>query len=86
VNDDANADYTISDAVAFGDFLGDAARVQAAEVGIRLICREHEQLTASAKDHRAELAFLKGLRGKTALLKIVPFEDWMRSRSHRDLL
>jgi hypothetical protein len=86
VNDDANADYTISDAVAFGDFLEDAARVQAAEVGIRLICRGHEQLTASAKDHRAELAFLKGLRGKTALLKIVPFEDWMRSRSHRDLL
>jgi hypothetical protein len=33
----------ISDAVAFGDFLGDAARVQAAEVGIRLTPKKDEQ-------------------------------------------
>jgi hypothetical protein len=85
VNEDPAADYTITDAVAFGDFLGDAARVQAAEVGIRLTPKRNEQLTASAKEHTSELAFLKRLRGKTALLKIVPFENWMRTRSHRDL-
>jgi hypothetical protein len=86
VNEDPNADYKISDAVAFGDFLGDAARIQAAEVGIRLMPKKPEASTASAKQHRAELAFLKQLRGKTALLHVERYEEWMRSRSHRDLL
>jgi hypothetical protein len=48
VNDDFNADYKISDAVAFGDFLGDAARVQAVEVGIRLMPKKPEASTASS--------------------------------------
>lgn len=86
VNEDSKADYKITDAVAFGDFLGDAARVQAAEVGIRLTSRGNEQFSGSAKEHRAEQAFLKALRGKTVLLKLVPFENWMRARSHQDLL
>jgi hypothetical protein len=86
VNEDPNADYKITDAVAFGDFLGDAARVQAAEVGVRLMPKKAEETTASAKQHRAELAFLKQLQGKTALLHVEPYEEWMRSRSHRDLL
>ncbi len=85
VNDDPNADYKITDAVAFGDFLTDAARVQAAEVGIRLT-RKNEQLTGSAKAHRGEIAFLKQLRGKSALLQVVPYADWMNTRSHLPLL
>jgi hypothetical protein len=79
VSDEPNADYKITDVVAFGDLLGDAARVQAAEVGIRLTSRGNAQFSGSAKEHRAELAFLKGLRGKTALLKLVPYENWMRA-------
>jgi hypothetical protein len=86
VNADPNADYKITDAVAYGDFLSDAARVQAAEVGIRLTSKKDEQSAASAKAHRAELAFLKQLRGKTALLHVQPYEAWMRNRSHQDLL
>jgi len=86
VNEDSNADYKITDAVAFGDFLGDAARFQAAEVGIRLMPKKPEASTASAKQNRAELAFLKQLGGKTALLHVERYEEWMRSRSHRDLL
>jgi hypothetical protein len=86
INEDRNGDYKISDAVAFGDFLGDAARVQAAEVGIRLAPRKSDKPTGGASQHRAELAFLKQLRGKTALLHLAPYEQWMRSRSHRDLL
>jgi hypothetical protein len=86
VNEDPNAAYKITGAVAYGDFLAEGARVQAAEVGIRLAPKKNEQLTASAKEHRAELAFFKQLRGKTALLHIEPYQDWMRSRSHRDLL
>ncbi|MBV8864614.1 MAG: hypothetical protein JO210_04360 [Acidobacteriaceae bacterium] len=53
-NDDSNAVYEISDVVAFGDFLSDAARFQAAEAGIRLMPKKAEESTASAKQHRAE--------------------------------
>ena len=86
VNDGRDAAYRITDAVAFGDFLGDAARVQAAEVGIRLVRRSDAPVSASAKEHAAELDFLKQLRGKTALLHVVPYEEWMSSRSHMQLL
>ena len=86
VNADANADYEITDAVAFGDFLGDSARVQPAEVGIRLKPKKTEESAASAKQHRAELTFLKQLRGKSVLLHVIPYEEWMSARSHLRLL
>jgi hypothetical protein len=86
VNDDSDAPYRITEAVAFGDFLGDAQRVQAADVGIRLVPRTQGQSIASAKEQAAEINFLKQLRGKTALLHIVAYEEWMSSRSHSQLL
>lgn len=86
MNDDPNADYKIIHATVFGDLLSDAARIQAAEVGIRVVPEKGMQSTASVEVRRSELAFLKKLRGKTALLHLQPYEDWMRSRSHRDLL
>ncbi len=86
VNEDPNADYKITDAVAFGDLLSNAARVQAAEVGIRLTPKNEEQLTGSAKARRGEIALLKQLRAKSALLHVVPYEDWMNTRSHLRLL
>jgi hypothetical protein len=86
INEDSHAEYKIAEAVAFGDFLSDAARVQAAEVGIRVESKSGASAIASAEEHAAERAFLKQLRGKSALLHIIPYEDWMRSRSHRQLL
>ncbi len=86
VNEDPNAPYRITEAIAFGDFLSDAARVQAADIGIRLARKGDAQLPASAKEHAAEIAFLKQLRGKTPLLNVQPYEDWMASRTHRTLL
>lgn len=86
VSDDPNAPYRISEAVAFGDFLGDAARVQAAEIGIRLQAKENVESPSSAKEHAAERDFLKQLRGKTALLHVIPYEDWMSARPHVRLL
>ena len=80
-NEDTNVAYRITDAVAFGDFLSDAARVQAAEVGIRLAPKSDGPVSP-AKARAAENVFLKQLRGKTALLNVVPYEDWMSSRSH----
>jgi hypothetical protein len=86
VNDDPSAAYKITEAAAFGDFMRDAARVQAAEVGIRLLRRSDAAATPSAKEYAAELNCLKQLRGKTALLHVAPYEDWMSSRSHIRLL
>jgi hypothetical protein len=81
-NSDPGAPYKITDAVAFGDFLRDAARVQAAEVGIRLVPRSDAAAVPSAVDHAAALDFLKQLRGRAALLHVLPYESWMSSRSH----
>lgn len=86
INDDRDAAYKVTGAVAFGDFLHDKARVQAADVGIELQPRADERIAASAREHAAELAFLKRLRGKTALLHLRTYEDWMKARTHRDLL
>jgi hypothetical protein len=86
INDDRNAAYKVTEAVAFGDFLNEQARVQAADVGIELRPRADERAAASAREHAAELAFLKRLRGKTALLHLQAYEEWMKARTHRDLL
>jgi hypothetical protein len=64
VNDDHGAGFTIEEAVVFGDILSDKARVQAANVGIRLTLRKEEPETTAAK-HVA--VFFKELRGKSAL-------------------
>lgn len=85
-NKDGDAPYTVAQAVAFGDFLRDGARVQAADVGIRLVSSSDSGATASAKEHPAELEFLKKLGAKSSLLHVVPYEDWMSSRSHVRLL
>jgi hypothetical protein len=86
-NDDPSSEYTVSEAVAFGDFLSNHLRVQAADVGIRLTPRNaHSEDSGSALEHKVEEAFLKQLRGKTAVIHIQPFEAWMSARSHRKLL
>jgi DNA-binding transcriptional regulator YhcF (GntR family) len=87
VNQDASSEYKIADAVAFGDFLSGRARVQAADVGIRLEPRNraaHHPHWASERDRQQD--FLKQLRGRTPLVNLHPYADWMGSRSHRKLL
>jgi len=71
VNQDSSAEYKVVDAVAFGDFLSGRARVQAAEVGIRL---EPRNLAAHhshwAGERERQETFLKHLKGKTPLLNL----------------
>jgi predicted transcriptional regulator len=87
INSDPNAEYAVSEAVAFGDFLSDQARVQAVQVGIGLTPRTaNSEGSRSAVKHKAEEAFLKQLRGKSAALHIQAYEPWMSARSHRNLL
>jgi DNA-binding transcriptional MocR family regulator len=101
-NKDPQAPFRVSDAVAFGDFLlPDRARVQAADVGVRLTRPEsttrrnprnqksHDAPPAplrSASDAQVERNFLRDLRAKSAHLNLRPYADWMRTRSHRSLL
>jgi hypothetical protein len=74
INSDKKADYTVSEAVAFGDFLTQDARVQPAEVGIRLTSRNTDvDASASAVEHKAEQAFLEQLRGTSAAVHIQPY-------------
>jgi len=79
-NSDGNAEFKITQAVAFGDFLSGRANCQAADVGIELTPRE----PAGGRDQVNH--FLKQLRGKSRFLNIKPFEPWMSKRSHRRLL
>jgi len=87
VNADSSAEYKIADAVAFGDFLSDRARVQAADIGIRL---EPRNLTGHhphwASEQSRQEAFLKQLRGRTPLVNLHPYAEWMDARTHRKLL
>jgi hypothetical protein len=86
VNQDLSAEYKIADAVAFGDFLSGRARVQAADVGIRLEPRNREAHENSASEHGRQEAFLKQLRGRTPLVNLHPYAEWMGARTHRNLL
>jgi len=86
--------FRITDAVAFGDFLlRDRARIQSADVGIRLTRREDSQRKVtsaveprSASDAKAERNFLRELRAKSTHVTLRPYADWMRQRSHTELL
>lgn len=90
-SEDTKQEFRVSEAVAFGDFLGgfsaDRARVQAADVGIQLVRREpagHDP--NSAVEQAARRAVIKQLRGGSALLNLRPYEKWMSHRAHRKLL
>jgi DNA-binding transcriptional regulator YhcF (GntR family) len=93
-NKNRQAPFRVTDAVAFGDFLlPDRARVQSADVGVRLVRRGESvprnnsaNATHSASEAQAERKFLRELRAKSAHLNLRPYADWMRSRTHRDLL
>jgi hypothetical protein len=85
VNEDPKADYRVTEAVAFGDFMNQTVRAQAADVGIRLQPRR-EANPRSAKGQQEEQAFLARLRGRSAMFNVKPYEDWMGRRSHVQLL
>jgi hypothetical protein len=93
-NKNRQAPFRITDAVAFGDFLlPDRARVQSADVGIRLARREDSQRKnistiepRSASEAKAERDFLRELRAKSTHLTLRHYAEWMRRRSHVELL
>jgi hypothetical protein len=87
VNQDSSTEYKVTDAIAFGDFLSGRARAQAADIGIRLEPRNpeaHHPHWAGEQDRQD--AFLKQLRGRTPLVNLHPYAEWMGARTHRNLL
>jgi len=87
INKDKSSAYKIAKAVAFGDFLlQDRAKVQAADVGVRLLPPGKVIEPRSASDAKAEARFLKDLRGKMQMLTLRPYADWMSKRLHRKLI
>lgn len=88
VNEDAQAAFRVTDAVAFGDFLlSDRTRVQAASVGIALApLGEAAREGRSASAARLERQILRQIRGKAAFLHTRPYAEWMSKRSHLNLM
>ena len=86
VNKDSKSPYKITEAVALGDFLQQKARVQPAEVGIRLEARKAKRGESLATQHAGERAFLRQLRAKAATVNTLPYAEWMSGRTHRRLL
>jgi hypothetical protein len=85
-NKNPKAHFRVTKALAFGDFLSGRARVQAPDVGIQLVARDGAPASAgSAINQAAEREFLRQLKGKGALLNVRPYEEWMSSRTHRNL-
>jgi hypothetical protein len=91
-NNDRAAAFRITRAVAFGDFLAkDRARVQTAEIGIELARRDLKQSSDeiatphSAAEAREEQGFLRQLRGRSALINLRNYSEWMGIRTHRKL-
>jgi hypothetical protein len=84
VNQDRNAKFHISDAVAYGDFLLGRSMAQAADVGVRLVAGKG--ISEENISSRQPVDFLKQLRHKTALVQLHPYAPWMSIRSHRRLV
>ena len=85
LNRDAKVDFVVSEAVAFGDFLGGRPRVQAADVGLALAKKPGERPSVPVGP-QAATALLKKLKNKSPLLHVRPFEEWMGKRTHLRLL
>jgi hypothetical protein len=91
-NNDRAAKFKVTRAVAFGDFLAkDRARVQAAEVGVELARKGADRssdevaVPRSAVESREEQHFLRELRGRSALIHLSSYLEWMGTRSHQKL-
>jgi hypothetical protein len=83
IDRDPRAEFTILKAVAFGDFLTERTRLQAADVGVSLRRRNPD---ADSEDNTAsERLFLQQLQARNRFVHIQRYQGWMGDRSHRSL-
>jgi len=88
VNRERGGAFKVTQAIAFGDFLRERPRVQAADVGIATEQRGGSGRGAAptARAGASQRQFLKKLRGRITALNLIPFQPWMAARSHRRLV
>ena len=87
MNADPASAYRVTDLIAFGDFLSDRAKVQAADVGVGLRPKQPDQADpATAVEHKRKEHVLADLKTKSPMLQLHLVEDQMQKRSHQDLL
>jgi hypothetical protein len=87
MNSDPASPFRVTELIAFGDFLDQHPKVQAADVGVGLSPRHSDQaLPATAVEHKSEEHALADLKEKSPMLHLYLIENWMLKRSHRDLL
>lgn len=79
LNADRKAPVTVTNAVAYGDFLSERAQAQAADVGIELKAR-------GRGDAPPDNQPLTALRARSPMLRLRSFESWMAKRTHRKLV
>jgi hypothetical protein len=82
INNHAHSEFTVTKAVAFGDFLKRPPKCQAADVGIEL----RQRVAAKHRDKTEERNFLKQIAAKNRFLHLQPYEAWMSQRLHRRLV
>lgn len=86
MNGDPSVPFRIKGLLAFGDFLDERPKVQAADVGVALVPRRPQEAgPETAVERKHEEQALAGLKAKSAMLQLHRLEDWMRRRAHQDL-
>jgi hypothetical protein len=87
MNSDPSSQFQVAELIAFGDFLDERPKVQAADVGVALLPKKQDQVAApSVMERQRQERVLADLPAKSSMLHLHLIEDWMRKRSHRDLL
>ena len=87
MNADAATSFRVSEIVAYGDFLDEKTKAQAADVGVGLTPKKRDgEEIGTAAEHQREVDVLAALRGKSTMLHLRLIEDWMRRLRHRDVL
>jgi len=85
LNRDKRAEFKITKAVAFGDFLTGRSQVQAADVGVEMSRRALLSANSEKADEKCR-EFMEALRRKSRLFSLQRYRPWMSQRSHRNLL
>ena len=97
LRENQDSPFTITTALAFGEFLGNASRVQAADVGIELKPRNGGKRSnrkvagvpaepnSALGGRRARQALFATLRARSPVFHLVPYSEWMSARTHRKL-
>jgi hypothetical protein len=80
-NKELSLAFRIKHAVAFGDFLREQPRVQAADVGLECIAKKSDDRSTT----KAVKGILKQLRNGSLVLNLQPYEPWMSKRTHLNL-